>query len=87
MRLSGNARLGVVAGQLLKRRDHAIRIEAAIGKVDIRVHAKIQLSALLRDGRINAGLVQPLQVTLTLIGIHDVNRLVAALETVFYEGK
>jgi hypothetical protein len=79
--------LGVVAGQLLECRYHAIRIETAIGKVDVSIYAKLQLPALLRDGRINPCLVQSLQVTLTLIGIHDVNRLVAALEPVFYKWK
>jgi len=51
------------------------------------VVAKLQLPTLQRDGRINAYLVQSLQVTLTLIGIHNVNRLVAALKPLFYERK
>ncbi len=79
--------LGVVARQLFERRHHAIRIETAIRKVRLDVGAKLQLSTLQRAGGIDARLVQSLQVTLTLIGIHDVNRLVAALEAVFYEGK
>jgi hypothetical protein len=51
------------------------------------VVAKLQLPTLQLDGRINACLVQSLQVTLTLIGIHNVNRLVAALKPLFYERK
>jgi len=58
-------------------------IETAVRTVRTDVVAKLQLPTLQRDGRINACLVQSLQVTLTLIGIHDVNRLVAALEPLF----
>ena len=85
MRLSGNPRLGVAASQLLERRDHAIRIEAAIRKVDVRVNAKLQLSALLRSRRVDSYVGQALEMVLTLIRIHNVNRLMATLESIFYE--
>jgi hypothetical protein len=79
--------LGVIASQLFECRYHAIWIETAIRKIRLNVGAKLQLSTLQRDGRINARLIQSLQVTLTLIAIHDVNRLVATLEPIFYEGE
>ena len=56
---------GVAAGQLLKSRDHAIRIEAAIRKIDVSIKAKLQLSAPLHGGRVDPFLSQALQVVLT----------------------
>lgn len=79
--------LGIVAGQLLECSYHAIRIETAIRKICLHVGAKLQLPILQRGGRINPRLAQPLQMSLTLVGIHHVNRLVAALESIFYEWK
>ena len=75
----------VAAGQLLKHPDHAIWIETAIGKVDLRVNTKLHLSALLRSRQVYSSISQPLEVVLTLIRINYVNRLVAALESIFYE--
>ena len=43
------------------------------------------LSALLRSRRVDSYLSQALEVVLTLIRINHVNRLVAALESIFYE--
>lgn len=76
--------LGVAVSHLLKHGDHAIRIEVAIRKVDIRIDAKLQLPALLRSSRVDSGRSQALQVVRTLIRIHDVNRLMAALERILF---
>jgi len=70
---------------LLKRRDHTLRIEAAIREIDIGVDAKVQLSALLRRRCIDSCLNQALEVVLTLIRIDDVNSLMPTLESVFNE--
>ena len=70
---------------MLKRRDHAIRIETAIRKVDLSIDAKLQLSALLRSRRVDPCVSEALEVILTLIGINNVNGLVATLESIFYE--
>jgi hypothetical protein len=78
---------GVAAGQLLKRRDHAICIETAIRKVDVLINAKLQLSALLRSCRIDSSRSQAFKMVQTLIRIHDVNRLMATPESFFYEWK
>ncbi len=76
---------GAAASHLLERRDHAIWVETAIRKVDIRVHAKLELSILLRSLRVDPYFSQALEVVLTLMRIHHVNGLVAALESIFYE--
>jgi hypothetical protein len=76
---------GVTAGQLLEGRDHAIRIEAAIGKVDIGVDANLQLPALLRSRMVDSYLSQALEVVVTLIRVYNVNRLMAGLESIFYK--
>jgi hypothetical protein len=76
---------GAAASQLLKRGDHAIRVETAIRKVDVGVSAKLQLSALLGSRRVDAYVSQSLEVVLTLIRINNVNRLMATLESIFYE--
>ncbi len=75
----------VAAGQLLERRDHPICIEASIRKVDIPVDAKFHLSALLRCRRVDSCGTQALEMILTLIRIHNMNRLVATLEPISYE--
>jgi hypothetical protein len=61
--------LGVSAGQLLKHLQHPILIEAAIWKVDFRVGAKLELSAMLRDRRVDARGSQALQMVLALIRV------------------
>ena len=45
---------GAAAGQLLKHGDHAIRIEAAIWKVDVRVDANLQLFVLFSGIRVDS---------------------------------
>jgi hypothetical protein len=70
---------------LLKHCDHAIRIEAAIRKVDVRVDANLQLSSLFRRSRIYSCGSQALQMVRTLMWINNVNRLVATLESIPYE--
>jgi hypothetical protein len=52
--------VGVSAGQLLKHLQHPILIKAAIWKVDLGVGPKLELPALLRDGRVDACGSQPL---------------------------
>jgi len=76
---------GVAAGQLLKDPDHAIRIEAAIRKINVSVDAKLQLSTLLRSQRVDPCLDQALEVVRTLIRVHNVNRLMTPLESILYE--
>src|SRR5271168_355999 len=61
--------LGVSAGQLLKHLQHPILIEAAIWKVDFGVSPKLELPALLRDRRVDAGGSQALQMVLTLLRV------------------
>ncbi|MGA9883003.1 MAG: hypothetical protein WBQ34_04695 [Candidatus Acidiferrales bacterium] len=75
----------VAAGQLLEHRDHAIWIETAVRKVDVRVNAELQLSALLGSREVYSDISQALEVVLTLIRINYVNRLVVTLESIFYE--
>ncbi len=78
---------GAVAGQLLEHRDHAIWIENAIRKVSFGIAAKLELPGLLRNRCVDTHFGQSLQMILTLLRIQDVNRLVARLESVFYEWK
>ena len=85
MRLSGKPPRSAATGQPLKHRDHAIGIEAAIGKVDVGVYAKLQLSALLRGYRVDTGVSQALGMFLTLIRVNYMDCLVPTMETVFYE--
>jgi hypothetical protein len=76
---------GVAADELFKRRDHAIRIEATIRKVDVRRNAKLQLPALQSSRRVDPNLGQTPEMILTLIWIHNVDRFVATLESILYE--
>ncbi len=54
----------------------------AIRKIDIGIHAKLQLPALLRCRGVDPCLRQPVEVVLTLIRIHNMNRPMATLEPV-----
>jgi len=83
----GELSAGVAAGQLLKHCDHATGIEAAIRKVDVCVDANLQLSTLFRGRCVDSYGGQALQMVVTLIGIDDMNRPVATLEPIFYEGE
>ena len=79
------AALRVAAGQLFEYFQHAIRIESAVAKVGVGVRPKLQLPALLSGCRIDPCRIQPLQVNVSLERIHDVNSLVATLESVLDE--
>jgi len=76
---------GLAASQLLKHRNHAIRIEATIRKVDVGVDANLQLSAPFRGRRVDSSGCQASEMVLTLIRIHHMNRPMATLKAIFYK--
>src|ERR1700760_2584816 len=59
----------------------------AVRKVRLGVGSKFELTTLHGNCRVNARLGQSCQVVLALIWIHDMNRLVTALEPVRYKRK
>jgi hypothetical protein len=65
--------------------DHAIRIEAAIRKVDVCVDADLELAALFRGRRIDSRRSQASEMVRTLMGVNNVSRLMATLEPIPYE--
>ena len=67
---------------MLKHRDHAIWIEAAIRKVNVRVDANLQLSAFLRGSRVDSYLSQSSQMVRTLMRINHMNRLLVTMEPI-----
>ena len=81
----GKTSLGVTAGQGFEHAQHAILIEAAIGKIDFGVDPKLQLSALLRRLRIDSRGSQASQMVRMLRGVQDMNGFVAGFQPVFYE--
>ena len=87
MRLERESSDGVAAGHLLERSQHSILIEAAVAKVGVGVGAKLELPALLGRRRINPEGSQAFEMVTMLIGIHNVNRLMATLEPFFNEGQ
>ena len=78
---------GVTAAIRLNDIQHSILIEAAVAKIGFGVGAQFELTLLLRGGRIDPRLSQPVHMVTALIAAHDVNRLVTALEPVPYERK
>ena len=79
--------LGVAAGQLFERLEHAVLIEAAVAQVGFGVGAKFKLTALLRGGRVDAFGGQSLEMVVVLIGVNDVDCFVAAGETILNKRK
>ena len=77
--------LGIAASHLLERCQHSILIETAVPKVSFGVDPNLELSTLLGGRWIDSDCGQPLQMVVTLIRIHDVNRFVATLEPVLNE--
>src|SRR5208283_5470400 len=79
------APLSITARDLLECCQHPILIETAFPKIDFGVDANLELSALPGSCRVDSDCGQSSQMDMTLIRIHDVDRLVAALEPVLNE--
>src|SRR5580698_8851619 len=79
--------LGISAGQLFKNVQHPILIELAIGKVNFRIGAKLELSALLCYLCVNTCGNQAPQMILLLLRVENMNSLVARFHPVLDERK
>jgi hypothetical protein len=87
MRLSRNPPARFIARQSLEHLEHAVLVEAPAPKVGLGVRAKLELPALLSGGRVDPRGRQPLEMIAALIRADDVDRLVAAIESILDEGK
>src|SRR5208283_2700627 len=76
------ATLSVTARHLLECCEHPILIETAFPKIDFGVDANLELSGPLGSCRVDSDCGQSSPMIMTLIRIHDVDRLVATLEAI-----
>ena len=52
----------VTAGEALEHAQHAIRVEAAIAKIDVGIDPQLELTGLLRAREVDSGCRQALTV-------------------------
>jgi hypothetical protein len=64
----------------LEHRQQPILIETPVPKVRVGVRAQLELAALLGGRRVDPFRGQPMEMVVTLVRIHDVNRPVTAVE-------
>lgn len=75
----------ISGSKLFESLKHSVLVEFAIAKIGFGVNPDFQLPGLLSNRRVDSRRSQPTQVLVPLAGIYDMNRLVAALKSLFNE--
>jgi hypothetical protein len=87
MRLSGKPPRQISRSKLFQSLQHPVLTEIAIAEIGFGVDLDFQLPGLLYSRRVDARGGQPTQMFVSLLGIDNLNGLVAVLESLFDEWK